>query len=113
MVWPAPTSLPAARLLSTGSKLLRRPLPWSMVMTGRSTTTPTKLTVPAAGEVTWTPSDADPRSTPRWPLSQGLGGGSKSRSTAGRGASGHLHDGAATVAETSVWGAEVEGGGPN
>ncbi len=67
--------VPAARVLSTGSKLLRSPFPWSMVITGRSTTTPAKDTVPAAGEATGAPSNAATRSTPRCPLSHGWGGG--------------------------------------
>src|ERR671921_100458 len=73
-----------------------------MVMTGRSTTTPTKLTVPAAGEVTGAPSYPAPRSTPRCPLSQGFGGGSKLRRTFRRGASGHCHEGAGTAAPAYV-----------
>src|SRR6478752_4215773 len=85
---PLATDAPFLSVLRTGSKLLRRPLPWSMVMTGRSTTVPTKLTVPASGAVTGPPSDAEPRSTPRCPLSHGLSGGSNGRRTGGRGASG-------------------------
>ena len=63
-----------------------------MVITGRSTTTPTKLTVPASGAVTGTPSSAAPRSTPRCPLIHGLSGGSNARSTPGLGARGHSQD---------------------
>lgn len=63
-----------------------------MVITGRSTTTPTKLTVPDSGAVTGTPSCAASRSTPRCPLIHGLSGGSNARSTSGLGARGHSHD---------------------
>lgn len=58
-----------------------------MVSTGRSTTTPAKLTRPGAGALTTAPAPAR-RSTPRWPLSHGRSGGSKPRTTAGLGASG-------------------------
>src|SRR6478609_1449067 len=78
-----------------------------MVITGRSTTTPTKLTVPAAGAWTSAPAPAVPRSTPRCPLSHGFGGGSNPRRTAGRGASGHCHEarapGRPAVAGTPAW----------
>src|SRR5690349_7471915 len=72
-------------------------------MTGRSTTMPTKLTVPDSGEVTGPPSDAALRSTPRCPLSHGLSGGSKGRRTGGRGARGQFHPaGAGTAAARAV-----------
>lgn len=64
-----------------------------MVITGRSTTTPTKLTVPSAGVATVTPSSAARKSTPRCPLSHGLSGGSKPRRTAGFEESGHAQPG--------------------
>src|ERR671926_1569135 len=87
-----------------------------MVMTGRFTTTPTKLTVPDSGAVTGPPSDAAPRSPPRCPLSHGLSGGSNGRRTAGRGASGQLHpagagaaDAAADDARTVIGAADAEG----
>jgi hypothetical protein len=93
MRWPLLTGAPSASSLSTGSKLLRNPSPWSMVITVRSTTTPTKPTVPPAGAATPTPSPAARRSTPRCPLSHGLSGGSKPRRTAGAGESGHAQAG--------------------
>ncbi|WP_441414651.1 hypothetical protein [Arthrobacter sp. 2MCAF14] len=64
-----------------------------MVITGRSTTRPTKLTVPSAGVATVTPSSAACKSTPRCPLNHGLSGGSKARTTAGLGESGHAQPG--------------------
>ncbi|MDP9906342.1 hypothetical protein J2S90_003326 [Arthrobacter bambusae] len=93
MAWPLLTGAPSASSLSTGSKLLRNPSPWSMVITGRSTTTPTKRTVPSAGAATVTPSSTACRSTPRCPLSHGLSGGSKPRRTAGLGETGHAQSG--------------------
>nr|WP_269327919.1 hypothetical protein [Kineosporia mesophila] len=38
--------------MRTGSKLLTRPPPWSMLTTGVPATTPEKLTVPPNGAVT-------------------------------------------------------------
>jgi hypothetical protein len=84
-----PSTLPrttAAPTLSgdfTGSKLSRSPSLVAMVSTGRSTTTPEYVTVPAVGARISAPC-GDTKSTPRCPLSQGLSGGSKKWATRGR-----------------------------
>lgn len=111
MAWPLLTGVPSVRALSTGSKLLSNPPPWSMVITGRSTTTPTKPTVPSAGAATAAPSSAARRSTPRCPLSQGLSGGSKPRKTSGLGESGHAQSGRTPGDALGPGGADAKAGG--
>lgn len=112
IAWPLIMVAPSLSSLLTGSKLLRSPLPWSITITGLSTTTPTKLTVPSAGAVTGTPSPAACRSTPRCPLCQGLSGGSKLRTTAGLGESGHIQSGRGLAAAAPDPGAEAAGVAP-
>lgn len=52
MTSPADTASPGDRSLSTGSNVDTSPAPWSIVISGRSTTTPRKATTPDAGERT-------------------------------------------------------------
>ncbi|WP_425550520.1 hypothetical protein [Arthrobacter gyeryongensis] len=81
-----------------------------MVITGRSTTTPTNLTVPSAGVATVAPSSAARKSTPRCPLNHGLSGGSKPRKTAGLGESGHAQPGRVPDGLVAPGGADAAAG---
>src|SRR5665647_2787913 len=78
---PAPTVVPATGAPTTGSRLLRSPSGWVIVTTPRSTTVPLKLTTPAVGDLTTSPTPAA-RSTPRCPLDQRWAGASNRRTTA-------------------------------
>ena len=63
---PRATGSPATTLGATGSKLESTPPPWSIEITGRSTTNPAKCTTPAAGDRTSEPGAAA-MSMPRCP----------------------------------------------
>lgn len=81
---PASTTSPTSSDEEIGSKELTRPSPWSIETTGRSTTVPTKLIVPAAGASTGEVSGASRRrSTPRCPEAHGRGGAEKPETTSG------------------------------
>src|SRR4051812_16384781 len=63
-----------------------------MTMTPRPASGPAYVTVPEVAERTCWPGEPR-RSRPRWPGSQGLGGGSNPRTTSGRGLSGQTASG--------------------
>lgn len=77
---PAETRVPAATAGATGSTELRRPSSWRTVTTGRSTTTPACVTVPARGARTGVPAGAR-TSTPRCPAAHGWAGASNAART--------------------------------
>jgi hypothetical protein len=67
--------------------VVRTPFACATLTTGRPATVPAKTTVPGPAAKIGVPA-GPARSTPRWPASQGRGGGSKPRETDGV-ASGH------------------------
>lgn len=77
---PAATRPPTGTVAATGSTELRSPSSCWTVSTGRSTTTPANVTVPARGARTGVPAAAS-RSTPRCPAAHGCGGPSNGCST--------------------------------
>src|SRR4051794_41766684 len=73
---PRATVWPAATEEATGSYVVRRPLGWSMLTTGRPATHPANTTTPfpvARTGVQGVPC----RSAPRWPAGNGWGGGAE------------------------------------
>ncbi|KAB7791015.1 hypothetical protein F7D09_0561 [Bifidobacterium leontopitheci] len=79
---PLRTCSPTARSVRAGSNDDTRP-PWSMLTTALPPTEPENRTTPSDGARITSPSAAF-RSTPRWPASQGLSGGSYAAATCGR-----------------------------
>src|SRR4051794_41849853 len=79
---PRATVWPAATEEATGSYVVRRPLGWSMLTTGRPATQPANTTTPFPAARTGV-QGVPCRSAPRWPAVNGWGGGAKGRGAGG------------------------------
>jgi hypothetical protein len=87
---PARTREPGATEPTTGSYVVRNPFGWSTDTTGLVATIPAKTTTPSPAVRMPCPS-RPARSTPRCPGNHSCSGGSKDRTTSGRGSRGHTN----------------------